>query len=999
MFESALNIHDPADKRSHGILRFFSEDLTENKRIEFVNAIFKRGSWTLATEISRTSHSKRLNEETKDTFLQILDKWVLERIDHSQNKLSEETKNPYLPKKYSYEFREAIIAIKDLDFHPELMLLIEKFINECYRTYIDKFVDGAFWLVIEDFSSLELETFFSYFSSLFIKNSSNNIGDFLYSFLKSLAYSPKIFFLSDNFLQNLNLLSEKIKKLGSNDNHSLLISLLLIELITLKELDLSREEYQGVISPTLNNLESGNLDNLELLSFLNKYNYTFKDYDFKNEIDSFLRSIEVNANKFQEVDEITQNAILHHFVKSSNEYLELLVFQLGFIEENKRIIELKRFVNLIDRLRKSFSKVMWFKEYDNFITIKGKVLKALPDGFGVKLDKCYVNEFLKEELSVKIDKEEYIEDNTWGFSNKRSFRKYSDVNEYYSFLSDNSVITDYNNPNTDSMSLVKLFHISSVNYSSSNKGSVINLIPYNDSTYDILKTYKIKSFFSCIDLFLMHEAYNFLNVNSPFRFGQYSHIISHMLPSTLKSPLRLDLNEDEFWKTLEELRPKLYSETFIKIKEREKQFKELLNIYDQDNIINGTIITNTKGGFYVDIQGYEAFLPGSQIVQYSTPDYDSYIGQNMDFKIVKVYEHNKSIVVSHTVIHEEEVEKRKDLLIANLKKGLKLKGIVKNITSYGAFVDLGGIDGLIHIKDLSWARVNHPNEIVKLNQNLDVLILHINDNKSRIQLGLKQLSKQPWLDISDRLKVGDKVRGKVLVIKDYGAFIEVEEGVEGLLHISEMSWLKISRSAKHFVSLGEIIETQILSIDIKNHKMGLSLKQLLPHPWEGLESELIKGKIIEVQIRKKAKAGLVLEVSEAVQGFAYHSNISKGFYSTLNVGQKVLAKVIYIDFDNNKLRFSVDDKNQTLSNRNLKSKNKVVRVGDVFEGVVIKKNNTTGIIQIKENQTMEIICPSKHMKKKNGEFAEVNDSIKFKLLEIDKNKARLIVSHTATLSN
>jgi len=1007
MFEAALNIHDPSDKRSHSILRFFSEDLTEDKKLEFVKSIFNRGSWTLATEITRTSQSIKLSEETKNIFSKILESWVLERIDHSNTKLSKETKNPYLPRKYSYEFREAIIAIKDLGFHKELMLIVEKFLNECYKTYFDKFIDRAFWLVIDEFSSSELETFFIYFSNLYIKTTSDKIRNFLYVFLRNLSNSPKIFFLSKNFLENLVQLSHKIKTSGTDNDFSFLISVLLIEFIRFKELDLSKTEYSNVILPTINKLERGKLENLELLNFLKKFNYGFETYNFKDEINSLLYSIEVNINKLQEGDEIIKKAILHHFIKSSNEYLELLVFQLEFLNENEKASEFKRFINLIDKLRSNFNEFMWFKEYDNFLPIKGEIVKALVNGFGVELNSCYIKEFLSEHNYEDPKKKELIEENLFGFINKKSFKKNSDSNAFHSHFKKNLGKEGYKKSGMESVSEIYLFLISSLNYSSSNKGSVINLIPYNEDIYNLLNDFKIKSFFSCIDLFLANEAFNFLNALSPFRRRHYTPVFSWLLPSTLRKSINLYLSEDEFWSVLKESRPSIFNETYVKTKDKERQFEELIAIYNQGEIIEGTIQSMTQGGFFVNIQGHKAFLPGSQIDNYRKPDYESYIDKTMDFKIVKIDYQYKSAIISHRIIYEEQNEKLKSSLLSKLEKGIVIQGIVKNITSYGVFIDLGGVDGLIHITDLSWVRINHPKEIVELDQKLNLVVLDFDENKSRIQLGLKQLSKHPWEALDNNIKIGDKVKGKVVVITDYGAFIEIEKGVEGLIHVSEMSWLTHFLSANDFVSIGDEIEAKILTIDRRNQKMSLSIRQLQQDPWEAIDSKIDKGKTIKGKISKLIPVGAIIEILPGVEGFAHKSNIPNNLISNLEIGKEILSKVIFIDSIKRKLSLSLNLATKKEVNYRFKQKNKTpsldflkkIKVGDVFEGIVLNTNKGTGIIKIEGNSDLAVICPSRHMKKKDGNSVKKKDIIKFKLLEIDSSKLRLIVSHTKTFTS
>ncbi|MBQ0787854.1 MAG: S1 RNA-binding domain-containing protein, partial [Oceanihabitans sp.] len=402
------------------------------------------------------------------------------------------------------------------------------------------------------------------------------------------------------------------------------------------------------------------------------------------------------------------------------------------------------------------------------------------------------------------------------------------------------------------------------------------------------------------------------------------------------------------------------------------------------------------------------FLPGSQIENYSIPDYELYIDKTMDFKIVKIDHQYKSAIISHRIIYEEKIEKQKSELLSRLKKGLILSGIVKNITSYGVFIDLGGLDGLIHITDLSWSRINHPNEIVKLAQKLILVILDFDENKSRIQLGLKQLTKHPWEILGDNYKVGKKVKGKVTVIVNYGAFIEVEGGVEGLIHASEMSWSTNFISASEFVSLGDEIEAKILTLDRRNHKMSLSIKQLQQDPWKDIDLKISKGKTIKGKISKLIPAGAVIEILTGVEGFVHKSKIPNNLFSSLEIGKEILSKVVFIDSSQKKIRlnlnFTIKKKDKSLKFREKNKKpssdfiNKI-KIGNVFDGIVLKINNGTGIIKIEGDTNLAVICPSRHMKKKDGEIVKIKDIIKFKLLEIDKNKSRIIVSHTNTFNS
>ncbi|MCL4156255.1 UNVERIFIED_CONTAM: hypothetical protein GTU68_029703, partial [Idotea baltica] len=296
--------------------------------------------------------------------------------------------------------------------------------------------------------------------------------------------------------------------------------------------------------------------------------------------------------------------------------------------------------------------------------------------------------------------------------------------------------------------------------------------------------------------------------------------------------------------------------------------------HDKEEIVSGFVKCRTKGGMIVDVFGIEAFLPGSQIDVKPIRDYDQYVGKTMEFKVVKINHEFKNVVVSHKALIEADIEEQKKEIISQLEKGQVLEGVVKNITSYGVFIDLGGVDGLVHITDLSWSRINHPNEVVELDQKLNVVILDFDENKSRIQLGLKQLEKHPWDALSDDIKIGDKVKGKVVVIADYGAFIEVVEGVEGLIHVSEMSWSTHLRSAQDFVKVGDEVEAVVLTLDREDRKMSLGIKQLTPDPWTDITTKYPVGSKHKGIIRNFTNFGVFVELEEGIDGLIYISDLS-----------------------------------------------------------------------------------------------------------------------------
>ncbi|UGU15610.1 30S ribosomal protein S1 [Sinomicrobium kalidii] len=416
--------------------------------------------------------------------------------------------------------------------------------------------------------------------------------------------------------------------------------------------------------------------------------------------------------------------------------------------------------------------------------------------------------------------------------------------------------------------------------------------------------------------------------------------------------------------------------------------------YDNGEIVNGFVKCRTKGGMIVDVFGIEAFLPGSQIDVKPIRDYDQYVGKTMEFKVVKINHEFKNVVVSHKALIEADIEEQKKEIISQLEKGQVLEGVVKNITSYGVFIDLGGVDGLIHITDLSWSRINHPSEVVELDQKLNVVILDFDDNKSRIQLGLKQLQKHPWEALSDDIKVGDKVKGKVVVIADYGAFIEVAEGVEGLIHVSEMSWSTHLRSAQDFVSVGDEVEAVVLTLDREERKMSLGIKQLTPDPWTDITSKYPVGSKHEGIVRNFTNFGVFVELEEGIDGLIYISDLSwtkkiKHPSEFVSVGDKLEVEVLELDVDGRKL--SLGHK-QTTENPWDKYETEfgvgTVHTTEVSE--IVDKGATINL-----NEDIVAFVPSRHLEKEDGKKLKKGETAEFKVIEFNKEFKRVVASHTA----
>ena len=412
-----------------------------------------------------------------------------------------------------------------------------------------------------------------------------------------------------------------------------------------------------------------------------------------------------------------------------------------------------------------------------------------------------------------------------------------------------------------------------------------------------------------------------------------------------------------------------------------------------DEIIKGFIKCRTKGGMIVDVFGIEAFLPGSQIDVKPIRDYDAYVGKTMEFKVVKINQEFKNVVVSHKALIEAELEQQKKEIIAKLEKGQVLEGTVKNITSYGVFIDLGGVDGLIHITDLSWGRVNDPNEVVQLDQKLNVVILDFDDEKKRIALGLKQLQPHPWDALDPELKVGDKVKGKVVVMADYGAFVEIAPGVEGLIHVSEMSWSQHLRSAQDFMKVGDEVEAVILTLDRKERKMSLGIKQLKADPWENIEEKYPVGSKHTAKVRNFTNFGVFVELEEGVDGLIHISDLSwtkkiKHPSEFTQIGADIDVQVLEIDKENRRLSLG----HKQLEENPWDVFETIFTVGSIHEGTIVEMLDKGAVIALPYG--VEGFATPKHLVKEDGTQAQVDEKLNFKVIEFNKDSKRIILSHS-----
>ena len=414
---------------------------------------------------------------------------------------------------------------------------------------------------------------------------------------------------------------------------------------------------------------------------------------------------------------------------------------------------------------------------------------------------------------------------------------------------------------------------------------------------------------------------------------------------------------------------------------------------DSQEIVKGYIKCRTKGGMIVDVFGIEAFLPGSQIDVKPIRDYDVFVGKTMEFKVIKINQEYRNVVVSHKALIEEELEQQKKEIISKLEKGQVLEGTVKNITSYGVFIDLGGVDGLIHITDLSWGRVSDPKEIVELDQKINVVILDFDDEKKRIALGLKQLTPHPWDSLDPNLKVGDVVKGKVVVMADYGAFIEIAPGVEGLIHVSEMSWSQHLRSAQDFIKVGDEVEAVILTLDRAERKMSLGIKQLKQDPWENIEEKYPVGSKHTATVRNFTNFGIFVEIEEGVDGLIHISDLSwtkkvKHPSEFTTIGAPIDVVVLEIDKENRRLSLG----HKQLEDNPWDAYESIYTVDSIHEGKITEMMDKGAVISLAEG--VEGFATPKHLVKEDGSQAQQGETLQFKVIEFNKDSKRIILSHS-----
>ncbi len=426
----------------------------------------------------------------------------------------------------------------------------------------------------------------------------------------------------------------------------------------------------------------------------------------------------------------------------------------------------------------------------------------------------------------------------------------------------------------------------------------------------------------------------------------------------------------------------------------ERAWENIMKSHENDEIVNGYVKTRTKGGLVVDVMGIDTFLPGSQIDTKPIKDYDVYVGQTMPFKVVKVNHAFKNVVISHKVLIEEDIEAQKSDILSKLEKGQVLEGTVKNMTSFGVFIDLGGVDGLLHITDISWGRINHPEEVLKMDQKINVVVLDFDDEKKRISLGLKQLSAHPWDSMAETLQVGAKIKGKIVNIADYGAFLEIAPGVEGLIHVSEMSWSQHLRNPQDFMKLGDEVEAVVLTLDKDERKMSLGIKQLQPDPWVNINERYPVGSKHKGVVRNMTNYGLFVELEEGVDGLVHVSDLSwtkkiKHPAEFVKKDQALDVIVLEVDLENRRLSLG----HKQLDENPWDTFETIFTLGSIHEGTVLKVEEKSATIALPYG--VEGYAPIKQLQKEDKKTAKDDEVLQFKVTEFNKENKRIVVSHTS----
>lgn len=989
MFEKLFNKADPNDANSFGIIKYHSERLNDDHLISLINELFNSGAFILASDIAKSSNVHSIKTYTRDKLFKEFNIWLqTELIYHST---VAEVPQPKLTKKKKYDFIVFFDSISKFGFSDEMSHNIKDFILKGHPVLTFLIFDANFKALMGSFriSYIQELTLFLFSIKTNLLQEEKKLNSIIHSFLNEIAYTSLIHDFDKDFENHLLVQKNLLIQFNNHDQYSFK-NIFLIEIIVNKELNLANFKNQSFIKYWLKQFAHLGIENTELLKFLAKFNYCFPGYDFKNKLIELNCKLNNYIDKSTNFDDVRLNKV-KNILKESNLIAEYVIFHLERLNEDDALAELIRFKEKIEVIHSSFQSIVGYKEFNEFIVIEGiKTRKRKTNSSGTSflvdiLNKEIIskgNDLINYLNSLNIERKE----NLISIKNiTKGFLPYQIQNEK---LKPVFSLVNIENPNLET------FYLDRINYYIFNQGQMFLLSKKNDNLIKAFNALGIKKLFGKLDFWVLNQL-----IKHGLQTKYSNHFINYM-----GHYFNFDFDEHNSLKLKGEpfdmFLSKHYSNLFqllLTEKEHIISWKKINECFDNNIIFTGDIIRRSAGGFIVNVFGIEAFLPGSQIDFKSVLDYDIYIGKSMEFKVVKINHESRNFVISHRALIEANREKKRKEIFSCLEKGQIIKGTVKNIQSFGVFIDLGPIDGMIHITDLSWGRINHSEEIIHLNQKLNVVVLDFDEEMNRISLGLKQLHPNPWDSLSSKLKIGDKVQGKVVDIEVWGAFVEIVSGFEGIIHVSEISWSKNITSAQDFLTIGNRVEAVIIKLDFEEREMSLSIKELMPDPWTDIEAKYEVGSKHSVKARHLADFGVFVELEEGVDGLIHISDLSwkKKLEHPSEFCQKGDDMQVVV------LKMDRENKTVLLGHKQLEENSwdifkATFTDGSIHQGTIIKMKGQrlTGIVSLPYG--FEGICPVKHMNKEDGSKAQVNETLEFKVLEYKKESMKIIVSHTRT---
>jgi len=988
MYEKLFSEYDPRSISSHPIILLYLERQNEENILVMIDELFALQIWNLPSEIYKRKNNPSIYERVKFHFHQQFSNWIQERTDYAQ-RINQRIKYPNVPFNLQLEFRNGLITLKNLKFYENGLDCLLQFISSPNASYIESFLKTNLSYLIDKFEDDEVEYILKNIFYSYSLRFSYSIELFIYYISINLCNSSKIHNLSLNFKQLLSEIQHCFVNNNNFKDRKKYLSILSLEIIINKKIDFESEFIKEITNKTLCNLPKGTIYNYDVFTFLNTHNCNFANIDLNDELSYFIRRLNATLIKVEESNLNEKLTLLNHLIHNSHTYIYYFFLLLKYSVKPLPLIE--EFIRIIDNLRSSFNEVIWYHEYLNFTPIQGYIDSCSKDGFNVMIDEKSKNAAISRNKNYLDSHSEYINRLYNGFlpynlvkefifflpktfstnhTSKQSFRPLSEDELTYTFT-------------------LKNFHLNTIDYR--NRKSILKFQSFNSDNFEIIREYSIKKLFTSLETTLIDFSYNLLNFPSPITSLEYEFKNS----STIDSLTWFKNNENEFWGLLKEKRPDLYLKIYIKENHLKESFDRIINYHNSKSVVEGHVLRRCKGGLIVEIEEIEAFLPGSQIDVKPVRDYDQYVGKTMEFKVVKINPVLRNAVVSHKILIESDIEAQKVEIMSRMEKGQVLEGTIKNLTDFGVFVDLGGVDGLLHITDMSWGRISHPSEMVKLNDKVQVVVIDFDDERKRISLGMKQLTAHPWEASTAGLEAGSIVEGKVVTLVDYGAFLEIAPGVEGLVHVSEMSWSQHLRNPQDFIKQGDVVKAVILSIDKEERKMSLGLKQLSPDPWLTIREKFPAGTRLSGRVYNLTNFGLFVELGEGVDGLVHVSDLSwtkKINHPSEFVKKDQMLDVIVLEIDTEARRLSLGHKQ--LEENPWDTFATIFFENSVHQGTIVSVDNKGGMVQF--SYGVEAFVPKKQMLQADNKSLKVEDKADFKIIEFNKENRRIVASHART---